>query len=96
MGRRDARTLLDEVDLIVAPGVWDGLSAWLAERAGFTAVCSTDYAISAALGMPDVELYTATENIAAIRRIRESCTLPLVADIGTGYGNGRTQISGLG
>jgi methylisocitrate lyase len=85
--RADIRSLLDDRDLIVAPGAWDGLSARLIERAGFAAVCSSGYAISAALGMPDIELYTATENVAAIRRIREGCGLPLVADIDTGYGN---------
>ena len=37
--------------------------------------------------MPDVELYTATENLGAIHRIREACDLPIVADIDTGYGN---------
>jgi methylisocitrate lyase len=67
--------------------VWDGLSARLVERAGFDAVCSSGYSIAASLGMPDAELYTMTENIGAISRIREGCSLPLVADIDTGYGN---------
>lgn len=85
--RPDFRALLDQADVTVAPGAWDGLSARLIERAGFSAVCSSGYAVSASLGMPDIELYTATENLAAIRRIREACGLPLVADIDTGYGN---------
>jgi methylisocitrate lyase len=85
--RTDFRALLDEADVTVAPGAWDGLSARLIERAGFSAVCSSGYAVSASLGMPDIELYTATENLAAIRRIREACGLPLIADIDTGYGN---------
>jgi methylisocitrate lyase len=79
--------LLDDEQLVYAPGAWDGLSARLIERAGFPAVCSSGYAISASLGMPDAELYTMTENIGAIRRIREGCSLPLIADIDTGYGN---------
>lgn len=85
--RADIRSLLDEQALVVAPGAWDGLSARLVQRAGFPAVCSSGYAISASLGLPDIELYTASENLAAIRRIREGCDLPLVADIDTGYGN---------
>lgn len=73
--------------LVYAPGVWDGLTARLAEQAGFDALCASGFAISAALGLPDAELYTMTENLQAVRTIRESSTLPLVADIDTGYGN---------
>ena len=79
--------LLRREKLVYAPGVWDGLSARLVERAGFPAVCSSGYSISASLGMPDAELYTMTENMGAIARIREGCSLPLIADIDTGYGN---------
>lgn len=79
--------LLQREKLVYAPGVWDGLSARLVERAGFPAVCSSGYSIAASLGMPDAELYTMTENIGAISRIREGCSLPLIADIDTGYGN---------
>ncbi|WP_245819981.1 isocitrate lyase/PEP mutase family protein [Rhodococcoides yunnanense] len=73
--------------LVYAPGVWDGLTARLAEQAGFDALCASGFAVSAALGLPDAELYTMTENLQAVRTIGESSTLPLVADIDTGYGN---------
>jgi methylisocitrate lyase len=88
----DIRSLLDEDEPIVAPGAWDGLSARLIEKAGFSAICSSGYAVSASLGLPDVELYSATENIAAVRRIREASTLPLVSDIDTGYGSAANVI----
>lgn len=73
--------------LIYAPGVWDGLTARLAEQAGFQALCASGFAVSASLGLPDAELYTMTENLQAVRTIHESSRLPLVADIDTGYGN---------
>ncbi|WP_433502298.1 isocitrate lyase/PEP mutase family protein [Pseudonocardia halophobica] len=73
--------------LVYAPGVWDGLTARLAEQAGFDALCASGFAISAALGYPDAELYTMSENLQAVRVIRESSTLPVIADIDTGYGN---------
>ncbi|MCZ4077609.1 isocitrate lyase/PEP mutase family protein [Rhodococcus sp. H36-A4] len=73
--------------LVYAPGVWDGLTARLADQAGFSALCASGFAVSAALGLPDAELYTMTENLNAVRTIRESSKLPLVADIDTGYGN---------
>ncbi|MET4047549.1 phosphoenolpyruvate mutase [Rhodococcus sp. 1163] len=73
--------------LVYAPGVWDGLTARLADQAGFSALCASGFAVSAALGLPDAELYTMTENLNAVRTIVESSKLPLVADIDTGYGN---------
>ncbi len=78
---------LTEQGLVYAPGVWDGLTAKLAEQAGFSALCASGFAVSAALGLPDAELYTMTENLQAVRTIREASSLPLVADIDTGYGN---------
>lgn len=73
--------------LVRAPGVWDGLTARLAEQAGFPALCASGFAISAALGYPDAELYTMSENLQAVRTVREASTLPVIADIDTGYGN---------
>ncbi|MGI5229823.1 isocitrate lyase/PEP mutase family protein [Actinoallomurus sp. CA-142502] len=74
-------------DVVFAPGVWDGLTARLAEQAGFRALCASGFAISAALGLPDAELYTMSENLDAVRRIIEASDLPVIADIDTGYGN---------
>ncbi|GAA4681900.1 isocitrate lyase/PEP mutase family protein [Gordonia humi] len=73
--------------LVYAPGVWDGLTARLADQAGFSALCASGFAISAALGLPDAELYTMSENLAAVRTITSASDLPVVADIDTGYGN---------
>ena len=81
------RDLLAQDGVIKAPWVWDGLSARLAEQEGFSAVCASGFAIAAALGMPDAEVFTATEGVDAVRRIREACDLPIIADIDTGYGN---------
>lgn len=82
----DFRQQLAE-DLVFAPGVWDGLTARLAEQAGFRALCASGFAISASLGLPDAELYSMSENLDAVRRIRGASRLPVVADIDTGYGN---------
>ncbi|WP_150254373.1 isocitrate lyase/PEP mutase family protein [Nocardiopsis deserti] len=80
------RELMD-AGVVYAPGVWDGLTARLAEQAGFSALCASGFAVSASLGYPDAELYTMSENLDATRRIREASGLPLIADIDTGYGN---------
>lgn len=84
---RTLKELLAGDGVIKAPGVWDGLSARLADQAGFSAVCASGFAIAAALGMPDAEVFTATEGVDAVRKIREASDLPIIADIDTGYGN---------
>lgn len=81
------RELVGPGTVLYVPGVWDGLSARLAEQAGFTALCSSGYAVAGGLGMPDAELYTATEHVEAVRRMREASRLPIIADIDTGFGN---------
>lgn len=97
MSSQNLSELLESEDVLYAPGVWDGLSARLAEQAGFKSLCASGFAISAGLGLPDAEVFTATENLEAVRKIREASSLPIIADIDTGYGNainaGRTAAS---
>ena len=97
MARLSLPDLLAQDGVIHAPGVWDGLSARLADQAGFSAVCASGFAIAAGLGMPDAEVFTATEGVDAVRKIHEATDLPIIADIDTGYGNainaGRTAAS---
>ncbi|MGE0776006.1 MAG: oxaloacetate decarboxylase, partial [Sphingomonadaceae bacterium] len=70
-----------------AAGAFDAFSARLIEQAAFDAVFLSGYALSAALlGMPDIGLYTMTENVTALRNVRAAVDLPIVADGDTGYG----------
>ncbi|MCC7123153.1 MAG: isocitrate lyase/PEP mutase family protein [Gammaproteobacteria bacterium] len=69
-------------------GVYDALSAKLAEEAGFRAVMTSGFAVSASLlGQPDVEIYTMTENLSIVRNVVNAVNVPVVADTDTGYGN---------
>lgn len=73
---------------IWAAGAYDALSALLVDRAGFDAVFSTGFGVSAShLGAPDVELYTMTENLGVVRHMVSAVRRPLIADGDTGYGN---------
>lgn len=75
-------------ETIWTAGAFDALSAKLAEEAGFAAVMSTGFGVSAShLGAPDVELYTMTENLAVVRNMANALSVPLIADTDTGYGN---------
>jgi 2-methylisocitrate lyase-like PEP mutase family enzyme len=82
------RRLLAADELVRAPGVFDGLSAHLARRAGFPAVYFTGAGASVAgFGLPDIGLVTATEMLERLRVVVEAAGVPVIADADTGYGN---------
>jgi 2-methylisocitrate lyase-like PEP mutase family enzyme len=81
------RQLLAAPDIVVAPGVYDGLSARLAARAGFSAVYATGGGIARSLGYPDLGLLGMTEIIDRLLPIVEHAGVPVIADADTGYGN---------
>jgi methylisocitrate lyase len=73
---------------IWAAGIYDSLSARLAEEAGFDAVMTGGLGMTASLlGMPDFELLTLTENVGVVARAAKAVSIPVIADIDTGYGN---------
>ncbi|KPL53524.1 carboxyvinyl-carboxyphosphonate phosphorylmutase [Prosthecomicrobium hirschii] len=69
-------------------GAYDTLSARFIEAAGFDAVMTSGFGVSASLlGQPDAELYTMSENLGVARNVVAAVRVPVVADIDTGYGN---------
>jgi methylisocitrate lyase len=82
------RRMLDGPEIIVLPGAYDALSARLAERAGFAAMFTTGFGFSASvLGQPDFGLLTMSETMDRVRHVVNAVTVPVVADMDTGYGN---------
>ena len=82
------RALLDSSGSLALPGVFDALSARLAEQAGFDAVFTSGFGIAATtLGMPDMGMLTMAENTDRVAAMTDSVEVPLVADMDTGYGN---------
>jgi carboxyvinyl-carboxyphosphonate phosphorylmutase len=74
--------------IIVLPGVFDALSARIAEQVGFEAMFHTGYGSSAALlGMPDFGFLNAGETVDNARRIIRAVSVPVLVDADTGYGN---------
>lgn len=81
------RDMLSAGKMIVAPGVFDGFSAMVADRTGFDALYMTGYGVSASrYGYPDVGLVTLTQMVDALRVIRSVTDQPIIADADTGYG----------
>lgn len=83
---RQLRDLLGHGRSVIAPGVFDGLSARLVELAGFEAVYASGGAIARSAGVPDIGLLGFTEVLAQIERIVDACDLPVIADADTGFG----------
>ena len=80
--------LEDKNKIIVLPGVFDALSARIAEQVGFEAMFQTGYGSSASLlGMPDFGLLNAGETVDNARRIIRAVNVPVLVDADTGYGN---------
>ncbi|MDP6117027.1 MAG: oxaloacetate decarboxylase [Planctomycetota bacterium] len=82
------REILDKPTILTLPGVYDCIGARLVEQIGFEVVFTSGFGISGStLGRPDYGFLTATEVIYSVSRIAGSVSIPLVADIDTGYGN---------
>ncbi|WP_027580515.1 isocitrate lyase/PEP mutase family protein [Bradyrhizobium sp. Ai1a-2] len=81
------RQLLNTEQLVVAPGVYDGLTVRLVEQAGFQAAYMTGAGTAAAHGFPDYGIVTATEMVETAGIIACATKLPVIADADTGYGN---------
>lgn len=82
------KLLLKRKKPLVIPGVFDAISAKIAEKAGFDAMFQTGYGTSATLfGMPDYGFIGSTETVENARRICRAVNVPVIIDADTGYGN---------
>lgn len=85
--RNRLRELLAERSAVLAPGVYDGLSASLTAAAGFRAAYMSGAAVAAAIGVPDIGLATQTEMTRQAGLLAGLLDIPLVADADTGFGD---------
>lgn len=81
------RQLLQGDQLIIAPGVYDGLSARIVEQAGAAVLYASGGAIARSAGYPDLGLLTMSEMRDRIAEICATVQAPVLADADTGYGN---------
>ncbi len=82
------KSIINEPGIKSAPAVYDCIGAMTAEQAGFDYIFSSGFGIAASLlGKPDFGYLTATEMIDTAKRIANSVSIPLIADMDTGYGN---------
>lgn len=82
------RELMARPGAVVAPGVYDCVSAKAVQAAGFDAAFVSGAAVTASvLGYPDVGLQTMPEILGQVRNMARCVDIPLLADVDTGYGN---------
>lgn len=82
------REMLEAQGILSSPGVYDGISAQIAAKAGFEVLYMTGSGVSlGTFGIPDVGLLTLTEMTESCKRITSAVSNPIIADADTGYGN---------
>jgi 2-methylisocitrate lyase-like PEP mutase family enzyme len=78
---------LAKKEFFFAPGVFDMISAMLAERVGFDAVYASGYWLTASyLGLPDAGIATFTDMLSRVSKVVEKSSAPVIADADTGFG----------
>jgi len=88
------RRLMAEKETLYTIGVGDALSAKIAgQTPGVDGILSSGFTLAAqAMGLPDAELYTRSDNVYAVANMCYVIEKPLIADIDTAYGNAVTTI----
>lgn len=82
------KSRLTQDDILLAPGVYDGLTALLAEQEGFEAVYLSGAAVAyTKLGRPDIGLSSVSEMAETMSLIADRIALPVIIDADTGFGN---------
>ncbi len=88
MPKNRIQNILEQVGALAFPGIYDTLSAKIAEQVGFPMGFISGYSLAAAtIGEPDFGLLTQTEVVERARAICSSVNIPIIVDADTGYGN---------
>ncbi len=87
------RSLHHEKRILVLPNAWDVPSARVFEDAGFPAIATSSAALSVSLGYPDGEKISKDELFTVVRKIAGILTIPLSADVESGFGASIEQLS---
>jgi phosphoenolpyruvate phosphomutase len=84
---RKLRELMARPGPIVIIGAHNGLSGKIGEEAGFEGLWASGFEISASYAVPDANILTMAENLAAAQMMNNSTKIPVIADCDNGYGN---------
>ena len=91
--RLDFRARLKSKKIMIVPGIYDALSAKIAQEAGIPCLAMGGYAIEASrLAQPDVGLLSLSDITTALKQICDAVDIPVIGDGDTGYGNALNAI----
>ena len=80
------KSLIDNNEYVLTPGVFSPLIAMMAEKKGFKSLYFSGAAFSAMKGIPDIGICTFQELFDAVIEITKMSNLPLIVDVDTGFG----------
>jgi len=83
----------DRSKILVLPNAWDPMSARVIEEAGARAIATTSAGVAFSVGYPDGEAMPRDEMIAAIARIARVVTVPVSADIESGFAHDAREVA---
>ncbi len=79
---------LQQQDILIAPGIYDALTASIAAKAGFEALYLSGAAVAyTRLGQPDIGLTSVSEMAETLALIADRIDVPIIIDADTGFGN---------
>jgi 2-methylisocitrate lyase-like PEP mutase family enzyme len=88
MAAQSLKDRLAQTAIVRAPGIYDALTAALAEKAGFEAVFVSGSAVAfSQLARPDIGLVSMTEMADVVARVRDRVDIHLFVDADSGFGN---------
>jgi 2-methylisocitrate lyase-like PEP mutase family enzyme len=88
MNETSLKTRLQSGPAVLAPGIYDALTALVAEQAGFDALYLSGGAVAyTLLGRSDIGLTTAKEAVDVLARVTDRVGTPIIVDADTGFGN---------
>lgn len=87
------RAMHDRSRILVLPNAWDAMSARVIEEAGARAIATTSAGLAFSVGYPDGEVMPRDEMIAAIARIARVVTVPVTADIESGFARDAREVA---
>lgn len=87
------RQMHDRSRILVLPNAWDAASARIFEGAGFSAVATTSAGVSYTAGYPDGEAIPREDMVTIVRWIARSVSVPVTADIESGFGSSPREVS---
>jgi 2-methylisocitrate lyase-like PEP mutase family enzyme len=87
------RAMHDRSRILVLPNAWDAMSARVIEEAGARAIATTSAGLAFSLGYPDGEAAPRDEVIAAVARIARIVTIPVSADIESGFAHDTRELA---